>query len=68
VVFNDALRARQDAHAAGEKISDTQVQRRVVTLAKITPARQWLGEVASGRQTGDKQQATIRSRRAAGHG
>lgn len=23
VVFNDALRARQDAHAAGEKISDT---------------------------------------------
>ena len=38
VVFNDALRARQDAHAAGEKISDTQVQRRVVTLAKTTPA------------------------------
>ena len=26
VVFNDALRARQDAHAAGEKISDTQVR------------------------------------------
>src|SRR5664280_308476 len=47
VVFNDALRARQDAHAAGERISDTQVQRRVVTLAKTTPARQWLGEVAS---------------------
>jgi putative transposase len=47
VVFNDALRARQDAHAAGEKISDTQVQRRVVTLAKTTPARGWLGGVAS---------------------
>jgi putative transposase len=47
VVFNDALRVRQDAYAAGEKISDTQVQRRVVTLAKTTPARQWLGEVAS---------------------
>ena len=47
VVFNDALRARQDAHAAGEKISDTQVQRKVVTLAKTTPQRQWLGEVAS---------------------
>ena len=46
-MFNDALRARQDAHAAGERISDTQVQRRVVTLAKTTPARQWLGEVAS---------------------
>src|SRR5665811_820996 len=26
---------------------DAQVQRRVVTLAKTTPARQWLGEVAS---------------------
>ena len=47
VVFNDALRARQDAHTSGEKISDTEVQRRVVTLAKTTPARQWLGEVAS---------------------
>jgi putative transposase len=47
VVFNDALRARRDAHAAGEKISDTQVQRKVVTLAKTTPQRQWLGEVAS---------------------
>jgi putative transposase len=47
VVFNDALRARADAYAAGETISDTQVQRQVVTLAKSTPARQWLGEVAS---------------------
>lgn len=47
VVFNDALRARQDAHAAGEKVSDAEVQRRVVTLAKATPAREWLGEVAS---------------------
>src|ERR1035437_3896767 len=47
VVFNDALRARQDAHAAGEKTSDTQVQRKVVTLAKTTPQRQWLGGVAS---------------------
>src|ERR1035437_9756933 len=47
VVFNDALRARQAAYAAGERVSDTQVQRRVVTLAKTTPQRQWLGEVAS---------------------
>jgi putative transposase len=47
VVFNDALRARQDAYAAGEKVSDTQVQRRVVTLAKTTSERRWLGEVAS---------------------
>ena len=34
-------------HAAGEKVSDTEVQRRVVTLAKLTPERAWLGEVAS---------------------
>jgi putative transposase len=46
VVFNDALRARQDAHTSGEKISDTQVQPTVVTLAKTTPAREWLGGVA----------------------
>ena len=46
VVFNDALRTRRDAHTAGEKVSDTQVQPRVVTLAKSTPARRWLGGVA----------------------
>ena len=34
-------------HAAGNKISDTEVQRRVITLAKVTPERAWLGEVAS---------------------
>ena len=38
MVFNDALRARPDAHAAGEKISDSQVEPRVVTLAKTTTA------------------------------
>ena len=47
VVFNDALRTRDAAHRAGEKISDTEVQRRVITLAKTTPEREWLGEVAS---------------------
>jgi putative transposase len=47
VVFNDALRVRDAAHAAGEKVSDTEVQRRVITLAKTTPQREWLGEVAS---------------------
>ena len=47
VVYNDCLRLRDTCHAAGEKISDTEVQRRVVTLAKQTPARAWLGEVAS---------------------
>jgi len=47
VVYNDCLRLRYTCHAAGEKISDTEVQRRVITLAKLTPQRSWLGEVAS---------------------
>ncbi len=47
VVFNDALRVRQDAYAAGVKLSDTDVQKQVVTEAKKTPARVWLSEVAS---------------------
>ena len=47
VVYNDALRARQDAHAAGEELADAEVQRRVVTEAKRTEARAWLAEVAS---------------------
>jgi len=46
-VFNDSLRLREESHAAREKISDTEVQRRVITLAKTTPEREWLGEVAS---------------------
>lgn len=47
VVFNDALRARQSAVEAGEKISDTEVQRQVVTLAKRSEERRWLADVAS---------------------
>ena len=47
VVYNDSLRLRDQAYAGGEKISDTVVQRRVITLAKLTPGRVWLGEVAS---------------------
>ncbi len=47
VVFNDALRARQDAYAAGVTLSDTDVQKQVVTAAKKTPQRAWLAEVAS---------------------
>jgi putative transposase len=46
-VYNDCLRVRDRAYAAGEKISDTEVQRRVITLAKATPEREWLAEVAS---------------------
>jgi putative transposase len=47
VVYNDALRLREECHAAREKISDSEVQRRVITLAKLTPERAWLAEVPS---------------------
>jgi putative transposase len=47
VVYNDCLRLREEVYAAGERISDTEVQRRVITLAKLTPERAWLAEVAS---------------------
>jgi putative transposase len=46
-VYNDYLRVRGQAYAAGEKITDTEVQRRVITLAKATPEREWLAGVAS---------------------
>ncbi len=47
VVFNDAIRCRDDARAAGETVSPTEVQRRVITAAKATEQRAWLAEVAS---------------------
>jgi putative transposase len=47
VVYNDALAERQRAYQAGEKLSDTEVQRRVITVAKSTPERAWLAGVAS---------------------
>jgi putative transposase len=47
VVYNDALAERRRADQAGERISDAEVQRRVITLAKRTPERTWLTEVAS---------------------
>jgi putative transposase len=47
VVYNDSLRAREHAHAAGVKLSDTEVQRRVVTEAKRTAQRSWLSQVSS---------------------
>lgn len=47
VVYNDALRERERAYQAGERITDTEVQRRVVTLAKRTPERAWLADVSS---------------------
>jgi putative transposase len=47
VVYNDSLRLREQAHTAGEKISNSEVQRRVITLAKLSVEREWLAEVAS---------------------
>jgi putative transposase len=48
VVFNDALRIRKDAHAEGKpypKIGD--LSKQVITEAKKTPERAWLGAVSS---------------------
>jgi putative transposase len=47
VVYNDALIERQRAYHAGEFLSNTEVQRRVITLAKSTPERAWLADVSS---------------------
>ena len=47
VVFNDAIRCRNEAYRAGEKLSPNDVQRRVITKAKANEERAWLAEVAS---------------------
>ncbi len=48
VVFNDGLRLREAARAAGEPyIPDAELQRRVITEAKRTPEREWLADVSS---------------------
>jgi putative transposase len=48
VVFNDALRLRHDARAAGlPYIPDGELSRRVITEAKRTPQRAWLAEVSA---------------------
>jgi len=48
VVFNDGLRARQEARENGEKyLSDGELSKQVITQAKLTPQRAWLGEVSS---------------------
>ncbi|MEV0198842.1 RNA-guided endonuclease TnpB family protein [Nonomuraea sp. NPDC050691] len=47
-VFNDGLRMRQEAHAAGlPYLSDGDLSKRVITAAKKTPERVWLGEVSA---------------------
>jgi putative transposase len=48
VVFNDGLRARQEAHEAElAYLKDNDLQKQVVTAAKRTEERAWLGEVSS---------------------
>jgi putative transposase len=48
VVFNDGLRARQDARAAGlPYLSDGELSKQVITRAKKNPERSWLGEVSA---------------------
>jgi len=47
VVFNDGLRARQEAHRAGRPyLTDAELSARL-TAAKKTSERQWLGEVSA---------------------
>ncbi len=48
VVFNDGLRARQHAHEQGlPYLSDGELSKRIITEAKKTPERAWLGEVSA---------------------
>ncbi|WP_330287255.1 RNA-guided endonuclease InsQ/TnpB family protein [Streptomyces sp. NBC_00576] len=48
VVFNDAVRAREDARTAGEAFPTAgELSRKLVTEAKQTDARSWLGEVSA---------------------
>jgi len=47
VVFNDAVRVRDEAYQAGVKLSDSEIQRRVITQAKKTVERGWLAEAPS---------------------
>jgi transposase len=46
-VYNDALRVRQEAYHAGVTLSDSEIQRQVITVAKTTERRAWLAEVSS---------------------
>ncbi|WP_406068903.1 helix-turn-helix domain-containing protein [Micromonospora sp. NBC_01638] len=48
VVFNDGLRLRQQAREAGEEyVSDADLSKRVITQAKDTLERAWLGQVSA---------------------
>ncbi|WP_406470647.1 RNA-guided endonuclease InsQ/TnpB family protein [Streptomyces sp. NBC_01615] len=48
VVFNDAVRAREDARRAGEAFPAAgELSKKLITEAKQTASRAWLGEVSS---------------------
>ncbi|MFE5592022.1 RNA-guided endonuclease InsQ/TnpB family protein [Streptomyces sp. NPDC056549] len=48
VVWNDALRIRLDAHQRGQPVpSITELAKKVITEAKTTQERAWLGEVSA---------------------
>ncbi|MFF0769171.1 RNA-guided endonuclease InsQ/TnpB family protein [Nonomuraea wenchangensis] len=47
-VFNDGLRLRREAHEGGlPYIPDAELSKRVITQAKKTPERAWMGEVSA---------------------
>jgi putative transposase len=46
VVFNDAIRVRESLRIGGERLTDTEIQARVIASAKKTPEREWLAEVS----------------------
>ncbi|RZU17859.1 RNA-guided endonuclease TnpB family protein [Streptomyces sp. BK239] len=48
VVFNDAVRAREDARRAGQRFPTAgELSRKLITEAKRTAGRSWLGEVSA---------------------
>ncbi|MFD0353754.1 RNA-guided endonuclease InsQ/TnpB family protein [Streptomyces sp. NPDC127110] len=48
VVWNDCLRARKDAHAAGAPyVSSSELSKAFITRAKQTEERRWLGDVSA---------------------